>query len=55
MNFQTRAPPSGKEEKSTLQQLRETPAFTIGTHVTLFGLGVLFIQSPLMEMLVPQL
>lgn len=55
MNFQTRAQPKAKEEKSTLQKIKETPAFAVGTQVALFGLGVLFIQSPLMDMLVPQL
>lgn len=55
MNFQTRAPPKAKEEKSTFQKSKETPAFAVGTQVALFGLGVLFIQSPLMDMLVPQL
>ncbi|EDK44750.1 hypothetical protein PP707_07025 [Acetobacter pasteurianus] len=54
MNFQTRIPPTTKEE-SYIEKIKKTPAFTIGTQVALFGLGVLFIQSPLMDMLVPQL
>ncbi|KAG2735614.1 hypothetical protein G9P44_001828 [Scheffersomyces stipitis] len=46
--------PSPKEE-SAFAKFKQSPAYTIGLNVTLFGLGVLFIQSPLMEMLVPQL
>ncbi|KAK6455123.1 uncharacterized protein RJT20DRAFT_142165 [Scheffersomyces xylosifermentans] len=47
------AAPVPKEE-SALEQFKKTPAYTIGLNVTLFSLGVLFIQSPLMDMLVPQ-
>ncbi|EGW31448.1 uncharacterized protein SPAPADRAFT_62014 [Spathaspora passalidarum NRRL Y-27907] len=50
--FPTQAPP---KEESTFQKIKSTPAFIVGTQAVLFGLGVLFIQSPLMDMLVPQL
>ncbi|KAI5968408.1 hypothetical protein CANMA_002399 [Candida margitis] len=49
MNFQTRAPPKAQEEPSTYQKIRNSPGFTVGVQVALFGLGVAFIQSPLME------
>ncbi|AOW28236.1 hypothetical protein MG5_02646 [Candida albicans P57072] len=56
MNVSGRIPPQGaKEEQSTFEKIKNSPAFTIGTQAALFGLGVLFIQSPLMDMLVPQL
>lgn len=46
--------PTPKPE-STFEQIKKTPAFTIALNATLFAAGVAFIQSPLMEMLVPQL
>lgn len=56
MNVSGRIPPQGaKEEQSTFEKIKNSPAFTIGTQAALFGLGGLFIQSPLMDMLVPQL
>ncbi|RCK57283.1 hypothetical protein Cantr_06301 [Candida viswanathii] len=45
-----RLPSQGsKEEPSTLEQIKKSPAFIVGTQAVLFGLGVLFIQSPLMD------
>ena len=56
INMSGRFPPQGaKEEPSTFEQIKKSPAFIVGTQAVLFGLGVLFIQSPLMDMLVPQL
>ncbi|KAK6204644.1 uncharacterized protein RJT21DRAFT_117087 [Scheffersomyces amazonensis] len=48
------ATPEAKEE-STFEQIKNSPLFTVALNATFFGLGVLFIQSPLMDMLVPQL
>ena len=42
-------------KESKFEQLTKTPAFTVGWNVALFAAGVAFIQSPLMDMLVPQL
>jgi import receptor subunit TOM6 len=42
-------------KESYFAQIQKTPAFTIAVHAGLFAAGVAFIQSPLMEMLVPQL
>lgn len=44
-----------QEPKSRLQEFKESPAFTILVNGTLFVAGVAFIQSPLMDMLAPQL
>ncbi|KAG0668177.1 protein translocation complex component [Maudiozyma exigua] len=44
-----------QEPKSRLQEFKESPAFTILLNGTLFVAGVAFIQSPLMDMLAPQL
>ncbi|CCC70950.1 hypothetical protein NCAS_0G00630 [Naumovozyma castellii] len=41
--------------KSRFEQFRETPVFTVLLNGTLFVAGVAFIQSPLMDMLAPQL
>lgn len=47
---------SGREqEESFLQGIRKLPVYTIGVNVVLFAAGVAFVQSPLMDMLVPQL
>lgn len=43
------------ESESYFQALRKTPAYTLGVNAVLFVAGVAFIQSPLMDMLVPQL
>lgn len=43
------------EKLSYFQEIRKTPAWTVGVNATLFVAGVAFITSPLMEMLVPQL
>ncbi|KAK6462278.1 hypothetical protein DFJ63DRAFT_341939 [Scheffersomyces coipomensis] len=44
------AAPEPKEE-STFEQIKKAPIFAVAVNATLFGLGVLFIQSPLMDML----
>ncbi|KAH3900202.1 Tom6p SCDLUD_003173 [Saccharomycodes ludwigii] len=41
--------------KSRFQLFRESPAWTVLVNVALFGAGVAFIQSPLMDMMAPQL
>lgn len=48
---------SGREQKevSSFEEFKKLPAFTIGVNVVLFAAGVAFVQSPLMDMLVPQL
>ncbi|CAK7901062.1 mitochondrial import receptor subunit Tom6p [[Candida] anglica] len=43
------------EQESYLSQIQKTPAYTLAVHAGLFVAGIAFIQSPLMEMLVPQL
>lgn len=43
------------QKESSLAQFTKTPAFTVALNAGLFVAGVVFIQSPLMEMLVPQL
>lgn len=43
------------KEESAFAKFRKTPQFIVGTQVVLFGLGIAFIQSSLMDMLVPQL
>lgn len=42
-------------QPSKFEQFKQTPTYTIAVNVALFAAGVLFIQSPLMEQLVPQL
>ncbi|CCK68745.1 Tom6p KNAG_0B03030 [Huiozyma naganishii CBS 8797] len=44
-----------KQPKSKFEQFKETPAYTVLLNGTLFVAGICFIQSPLMEMLAPQL
>ena len=46
-------PPS--KEASRFEEFTKSPAFTLGVNAVLFVAGVVFIQSPMMEMLVPQL
>ncbi|QLQ82028.1 hypothetical protein HG537_0G02820 [Torulaspora globosa] len=41
--------------KSRFQKFLESPLYTIVLNGTLFVAGVAFIQSPLMEMMAPQL
>ncbi|QLL34909.1 hypothetical protein HG536_0H02840 [Torulaspora globosa] len=41
--------------KSRFQKFMESPLYTIVVNGTLFVAGVAFIQSPLMEMMAPQL
>lgn len=43
------------KEPSTLKTIYNSPAFTATVQVGLFVAGVVFIQSPLMDFLVPQL
>ncbi|SCU92995.1 LAMI_0E12838g1_1 [Lachancea mirantina] len=43
------------KQPSRFQQFKETPAYPILVNVSLFIAGVAFIQSPLMEMMAPQL
>lgn len=46
---------AGKEQETYLAQIQKLPIYTIGVNAVMFVAGVAFIQSPLMEMLVPQL
>ncbi|CUM64720.1 uncharacterized protein PRCAT00002330001 [Priceomyces carsonii] len=43
------------QESSAFEKFRASPAFTVGLNVVLFAAGVALIQSPVMDMLVPQL
>ncbi|SCW02253.1 LAFE_0F02366g1_1 [Lachancea fermentati] len=43
------------KKQSKLEQFRQTPAYPILVNVSLFIAGVAFIQSPLMDMMAPQL
>lgn len=43
------------KQPSTFEQIKNSPAFTVAVQVSLFAAGVAFIQSPLMDFLVPQL
>lgn len=43
------------QQPTTLEQITKTPAFAVAVQVGLFAAGVAFIQSPLMDFLVPQL
>lgn len=47
------AAPAKKQSK--FEQFRQTPAYPILVNVGLFVAGVAFINSPLMEMMAPQL
>ncbi|ODV78503.1 uncharacterized protein CANTADRAFT_52478 [Suhomyces tanzawaensis NRRL Y-17324] len=49
--FQAAAP----KAPSTLEKITKSPLFTVGLNTAYFVAGIAFIQSPLMEMLVPQL
>ena len=46
--------PQSKESFS-FENFKKSPAFTVIVNASLFVAGVVFIQSPLMDMLVPQL
>ncbi|WPK23079.1 hypothetical protein PUMCH_000303 [Australozyma saopauloensis] len=46
---------AAKDQPSTITQIYNSPAFTAAVQVGLFVAGVAFIQSPLMDFLVPQL
>jgi len=48
-------PSAPQAPKSKFQEFKESPAFTIVLNGSLFIAGVAFIQSPLMDMLAPQL
>lgn len=47
----------GKAAKpeSKFQEFKKTPAYTIGLNAVFFAAGIYFIQSSLMDQLVPQL
>ncbi|KAM3120752.1 hypothetical protein RJF_1011 [Candidozyma auris] len=47
--------PAKVPPQSTYQQLKESPFFKVGLHAAAFAAGVWFIQSPLMDVLVPQI
>lgn len=49
------ASPANDKPKSRFQAFRESPAYTIILNGGLFVAGVAFIQSPLMDLLAPQL
>lgn len=49
------AVPSAPAKESKFEQFKQTPAFPVLIHTALFAAGVALIQSPLMEMLSPQL
>ncbi|EJS41754.1 tom6p [Saccharomyces arboricola H-6] len=44
-----------QQPKSRFQAFKESPLYTIALNGTFFIAGVAFIQSPLMDMLAPQL
>lgn len=44
-----------QQQQSTFEQIKNSPAFTVAIQLGLFAAGVAFIQSPLMDFLVPQL
>lgn len=46
---------SSQQPKSRFQAFKESPLYTIALNGTFFIAGVAFIQSPLMDMLAPQL
>ncbi|ODQ81043.1 hypothetical protein BABINDRAFT_160460 [Babjeviella inositovora NRRL Y-12698] len=50
-----RIPRQPQTPKSAFQKFKESPMYTIAVHTGLFAAGVFFIQSPMMEMLVPDL
>lgn len=43
------------QQVSAFEQFTNAPVFTVATHIGLFVAGVAFINSSLMDMLVPQL
>lgn len=49
------APAAPAAPKSRLQKFKESPLYTIALNSAFFIGGVAFIQSPLMDMLAPQL
>ncbi|SCV06150.1 LANO_0H23200g1_1 [Lachancea nothofagi CBS 11611] len=51
------APGAGAPAKkaSRFEQFRQTPAFPVLVNLSLFVAGIAFIQSPLMDMMAPQL
>lgn len=46
---------AGKEQETYFSHIQKLPIYTIGVNTVMFVAGVAFIQSPLMDMLVPQL
>ncbi|CEP60700.1 Tom6p LALA0_S01e16952g [Lachancea lanzarotensis] len=57
MSGRFNAPGAGAPAKkpSRFEQFRQTPAYPVLVNLSLFVAGVAFIQSPLMEMMAPQL
>ncbi|SCU85603.1 LAME_0D02014g1_1 [Lachancea meyersii CBS 8951] len=53
LNVQGAGSPAKKASK--FEQFRQTPAFPVLVNLSLFVGGVAFIQSPLMDMMAPQL
>lgn len=43
------------KQPSAFEQFKNSPAFTVAVQASLFAAGVAFIQSSLMDFLVPQL
>ncbi|SCU77770.1 LADA_0A02124g1_1 [Lachancea dasiensis] len=43
------------KKQSRFEQFKQTPAFPVLVNLSLFVAGVAFIQSPLMDMMAPQL
>lgn len=52
---QLQVPASPQQPKSRFQAFKESPLYTIALNGAFFVAGVAFIQSPLMDMLAPQL
>ncbi|SCU85404.1 LAFA_0D15478g1_1 [Lachancea sp. 'fantastica'] len=57
MSGRFNAPGAGSPAKkaSRFEQFRQTPAYPVLVNLSLFVAGVAFIQSPLMDMMAPQL
>ncbi|AAS51306.1 ACR080Cp [Eremothecium gossypii ATCC 10895] len=46
---------SAPKKQSMFQQFRDSPAYPVVVNLALFGVGVAFVQSSLMDMMAPQL
>ncbi|CUS21773.1 LAQU0S04e00474g1_1 [Lachancea quebecensis] len=57
MSARFTAPGAGAPAKkpSRFEQFKQTPAFPVLVNLGLFVAGIAFIQSPLMDMMAPQL